>query len=212
MLIVFGLSTLGACLLPTVFGATNFASAGQNGNSPSISQQEPEPAPEPEPQQPSPTPAPTPEPQKPKVELYLDNWFDFVNEYWTKYNQNALVIDVATLKTYTVLRVGGYNHADVEPINKTETATILSLYNGTWQWTRRPVWVKIKDRYIAASINGMPHSYDYVANNNMTGHTCIHFYMSRTHGTNNWDPAHRAAVDTAFNSKEKFEYYIKNYT
>lgn len=202
MLIVFGISTIGACIMPPILGATN-----QTNNNITSTEQDIESENSPQsnlPQQPDNT-------QNPKVELFKDNWFDFVNEYWAKYNQSATVIDVATLKTYTVLRVGGYNHADVEPLNKTETSTMLNLYGNTWQWTRRPVWVKIKDRYIAASINGMPHSYDYVANNNMTGHTCIHFYMSRTHGSNNWDPAHRAAVETAFNSTDKFDYYIKNY-
>lgn len=145
-----------------------------------------------------------------QVELYKDNWFDFVNEYWEKYSTTAKVIDVATGKSYTVQRVGGYNHADVEPIDSTNTAIMHSIY-GEWQWTRRPVWVNIKGRYIAASINGMPHAYDYIPNNDMTGHTCIHFYKSRTHGTNNWDPDHRAAVEKAFESIDAFHEYLKTH-
>ncbi len=140
--------------------------------------------------------------------LYKDNWFDFVNEFWQKYT-TAEVIDVATLTRYTVKRVGGYNHADVEPINSTETNKMYSIYNYEWAWTRRPVWVKVNDRYIAASINGYPHAYDIISNNNMTGHTCIHFYKSRTHATNNWDPQHRAAVEEAYGSIDKFNDYIK---
>lgn len=147
-------------------------------------------------------------PQNTEVELYKDNWFDFVNEYWTKYT-NAEVIDVYTLTKYTVQRVGGYNHADVEPINASNTAKMLNMY-GNWSWARRPVWVKIKDRYIAASINGYPHSYDIISGNNMTGHTCIHFYMSRTHASNNWDPDHKAAVEIAYANKEKLNNYLNN--
>lgn len=142
--------------------------------------------------------------------LYKDNWFDFVNEFWQRYT-TAEVIDVQTLTRYKVMRVGGYNHADVEPLTAEETNKMYSIYNYEWSWTRRPVWVYVNDRYIAASINGYPHAYDLVEGNNMTGHTCIHFYKSRTHASNNWDPAHRAAVEEAYGSQEKFEEYIKNY-
>ena len=145
-----------------------------------------------------------------QVTLHKDNWFDFVNEYWEKYTTKATVIDCQTGKSYVVKRVGGYNHADVEPINSSNTSIMKSIYNNTWQWTRRPVWVEIKGRYIAGSINGMPHAYDYIEGNDMIGHTCIHFYKSRTHGSDNWDPAHREAVETAFARSDLLNDYIKN--
>ena len=147
---------------------------------------------------------------KEQVQLYKDNWFDFVNEFWEKYSTTATVIDIETGKTYEVIRVGGYNHADVEPIDSYNTDIMYSIYDDTWQWTRRPVWVKIKGRYIAASINGYPHAYDYISGNNMTGHTCIHFYKSRTHGTNNWDPDHKTCVEIAFSSKSLFDSFVGN--
>ncbi len=161
--------------------------------------------------------APVPPPQKQEElvkkeppTLNKDNWFDFVNEFWEKYSTLATVIDIGSGKSYVVMRVGGYNHADVEPIDSYNTDIMYSIYNNTWQWTRRPVWVKIKDRYIAASINGYPHAYDYVAGNDMVGHTCIHFYKSRTHGSNNWDPAHREAVETAHSQQELFAHYVES--
>lgn len=144
-----------------------------------------------------------------RVEVHKDNWFDFVNEFFEKYT-TAEVIDVQTLKRYTVKRVGGYNHADVEPLTADDTATFYSIYNNEWSWTRRPVWVYYKGRFMAGSINGYPHSYDLVSDNNMTGHTCIHFYMSRTHGTNNLDPTHQAAVETALNSEDILNDYINS--
>ncbi len=148
--------------------------------------------------------------KKEPIVLYKDNWFDFVNEYWEKYSTIATVIDIGTGLEYNVKRVGGYNHADVEPVDSTNTDIMHSIYDYSWQWTRRPVWVKIKDRYIAASINGYPHAYDYISGNNMTGHTCIHFYKSRTHATNNWDPDHRECVEIAYASKELFDNYVGN--
>ena len=142
-----------------------------------------------------------------KVIVYQDNWFDFVNEYFEKYT-TAQVIDVDTLITYTVKRVGGYNHADVEPISVEDTAKMYSIYDNEWSWVRRAVWVKYGDRYIAASINGYPHSYDLVEDNDMTGHTCIHFLMSRTHGTNRVDEAHQAAVEKAYNNQQRLNNFL----
>ena len=144
-----------------------------------------------------------------KVIVYQDNWFDFVNEYFEKYT-TAQVIDVDTLITYTVKRVGGYNHADVEPISVEDTAKMYSIYDNEWSWVRRAVWIKYGDRYIAASINGYPHSYDLVEDNDMTGHTCIHFLMSRTHGTNRVDEAHQAAVEKAYNNQQRLNDFINN--
>lgn len=144
-----------------------------------------------------------------KVIVYQDNWFDFVNEYFEKYT-TAQVIDVDTLITYTVKRVGGYNHADVEPISVEDTAKMYSIYDNEWSWVRRAVWIKYGDRYIAASINGYPHSYDLVEDNDMTGHTCIHFLMSRTHGTNRVDEAHQAAVEKAYNNQQRLNDFLNN--
>ena len=144
-----------------------------------------------------------------KIIVYQDNWFDFVNEYFEKYTI-AQVIDVDTLITYTVKRVGGYNHADVEPISVEDTAKMYSIYDNEWSWVRRAVWVKYGDRYIAASINGYPHSYDLVEDNDMTGHTCIHFLMSRTHGTNRVDEAHQAAVEKAYNNQQRLNDFLNN--
>lgn len=144
-----------------------------------------------------------------KIIVYQDNWFDFVNEYFEKYT-TAQVIDVDTLITYTVKRVGGYNHADVEPISVEDTAKMYSIYDNEWSWVRRAVWVKYGDRYIAASINGYPHSYDLVEDNDMTGHTCIHFLMSRTHGTNRVDEAHQAAVEKAYNNQQRLNDFLNN--
>ena len=151
----------------------------------------------------------TPEKEEINVIVYQDNWFDFVNEFFEKYT-TAQVIDVDTLITYTVKRVGGYNHADVEPISALDTSKMYSIYDNEWSWVRRAVWVKYGDRYIAASINGYPHSYDLVENNDMTGHTCIHFLMSRTHGTNRVDEAHQAAVEKAYNNQQRLNDFLND--
>ncbi|MFS8501624.1 MAG: hypothetical protein FWJ59_07465, partial [Caldicoprobacter sp.] len=60
-----------------------------------------------------------------------------------------------------------------------------------------PIIVQVNGKKMAASMNGMPHGGSTIANNNFAGHFCIHFYGSRTHGTNRVDPEHQAAIRIA---------------
>ena len=138
------------------------------------------------------------------------DWFDVVNNFFTKYTLVCTVIDCKTKKSYQVLRVGGYNHADVQPIDTNNTAIMKSIYNGEWSWVRRPVWVEINGSYVAASINGMPHGYTMVEGNNMDGHTCIHFLNSMTHGSKRVDEAHQAAVSYAYEHRAELLEYLIN--
>lgn len=126
------------------------------------------------------------------------DWFDGMEQIFEK-NVPVRVIDVDTLKSYFVQRSGGYNHADVEPLDDQNTQIFKSLY-GDWSWTRRAVWVQIGSNFYAASINGMPHGFDLVENG-MDGHTCIHFLNSKTHGSKKVDANHQACVQKAYDTK-----------
>ncbi len=112
----------------------------------------------------------------------------------------ATVTDIDTGISYQVQRVGGYDHADVEPLTAYDTQQMYRIYNYTWSWTRRAVYVTIDGITLAASINGMPHPSDYLAGNNMDGHTCIHFLNSKTHGSQKVDADHQAAVQKALHT------------
>ena len=96
--------------------------------------------------------------------------------------------------------MGGYDHADVEPLTAYDTQQMYRIYNYTWSWTRRAVYVTIDGITLAASINGMPHPSDYLVGNNMDGHTCIHFLNSKTHGSQKVDADHQAAVQKALHT------------
>lgn len=136
------------------------------------------------------------------------NWFESVNTMFKTY-QKTRVIDIQSGKTYFVYRNGGHNHADVEPIDVQNTEIFKSLYNGTWSWTRRPVWVELGEgNFVAASINGYPHGKGYVSENGIDGHTCIHFLLSKTHGTKRVDEAHQEAVATAYSRRNEISKYI----
>ncbi|UNC91884.1 LysM peptidoglycan-binding domain-containing protein [Candidatus Contubernalis alkaliaceticus] len=109
----------------------------------------------------------------------------------------ATITDVATGLKFRVKRLGGGNHADVEPLTSQDTETLRRIYGGSWSWNTRAILVEVGGRYIAASMNGMPHSIQTIYNNNFNGHICVHFLNSRTHNTNSVCPNHAAMVRRA---------------
>lgn len=150
-------------------------------------------------------------------------------DWWTQANKvfargtTAKVIDVRTGKSFYIKRTYGGNHADCEALTKEDTETIREIWGG-FSWSRRPVLVEIKGRYLAASMSGMPHAgldskpanitvsgrsegygrgvnLDAVKGNGMDGHFDVHFKNSRTHGTNRVDPAHQKAIKEAAGAK-----------
>ena len=136
------------------------------------------------------------------------NWFDSVHEQFPTYTKTR-VIDVLTGLTYYVYRNGGHYHADVEPIDKENTAIFFKMYNNEWSWARRAVWVEIlPDFWVAASVNGYPHGNAYIKDTGMDGHTCIHFLMSKTHGTKRVDEAHQNCVQYAYDHRDELVKYL----
>lgn len=107
---------------------------------------------------------------------------------WSKMNSiiprgaNFVIVDVATGKRFNAKRRGGNKHIDYEPLTSKDTAVLKSIY-GSWSWNRRAAVAIYNGQAYAASINGMPHGGESIgASNGYSGHSCIHFYKSRTHG------------------------------
>ena len=109
------------------------------------------------------------------------------------------VKDVATGKTFQVKRWAGASHCDSEPLTSEDTAAMKAIYGGSWSWTRRAILVSYNGHVYAASMNGMPHGTS-TRDNNFSGHFCIHFTGSKTHGTDRVDEDHQAAVQKALKS------------
>lgn len=113
----------------------------------------------------------------------------------------ATIIDVATGKSFEVKRSGGYNHADTEPVDKKDTKILKEIYEGTFSWDRKAIWVVINNVYYPASMNGMPHGNQTINSNNYEGHFCVHFLNSKTHDTNKKCPLHQACIKQAYINK-----------
>ena len=99
------------------------------------------------------------------------------------YKTPIRIIDVRTGIPYTIQCFSKGDHADVEPLTRADTDTILSIRGGVWSWAARPVWVIVGDRIIAGSIHAMPHDVSTIPDNGMNGHVCLHFYGSTTSST-----------------------------
>lgn len=108
----------------------------------------------------------------------------------------ATAMDLATGAMWNIRYYGGSNHADIEPLTKTDTNTMCRVFGYNWSWAnKRPIVLIFSQggiKYqIAASLIGMPHGNDamHIADNGMAGHCCLYFYNSVGHSLPEVDPA-----------------------
>ena len=133
-------------------------------------------------------------PRKPGYGAWLD--WEFVNWLFNP-GSTAVLQDLLTGRQFRVYRIGGANHADVEPLSPRDTAVMLEVFGGRWSWERRPVLLLYEGQVIAGSLAGQPHGFDTLPDNGVEGMFDLHFLNSRTHNTNEIDPYHQASVQRA---------------
>ncbi|GAA4717498.1 LysM peptidoglycan-binding domain-containing protein [Brevibacillus fulvus] len=126
---------------------------------------------------------------------YLD-WFEAA-QYLFPIGKVADVTDFETGVSFKVKRTIGASHSDTEPLTSADAATIKKIWGGTYSWAVRPVIVEVDGRKIAASMASMPHSIEYITDNDFNGHFDIHFLNSRRHADDKLDPDHQAAIKIA---------------
>lgn len=131
--------------------------------------------------------------------------WSIMDQFWRR-GESARIIDLATGKSFTVKRYGGHYHSDTEPMTLQDTRILLDIYGGRWSWDRRAVVVQVRNEFVAASINGMPHGQKAIRDNGFKGHFCVHFLGSRIHKTGRIDSEHQAMVLKAAASNLSFEF------
>ncbi|WP_053912217.1 hypothetical protein [Aneurinibacillus migulanus] len=125
-------------------------------------------------------------------------------------NKSVLtVIDLETGLEFKAQRRAGKYHADVQPLTKSDTKIMKQIYNGKWSWKRKSILVGKDGRYYAASMQGMPHGGDGIPDNGFSGHFCIHFLDSLTHGSRNRDPEHHLMI---YKAAGKLDAYFESVT
>ncbi len=110
-----------------------------------------------------------------------------------------IIRDVRTGIQFSCVRIMGVSHLDAEPLTPEDTALMKAAYGGVWAWGRRPILLNYQGQIIAASMNGKPHGWEVIPNNDMVGHFCVHFFGARGDGSQRVDPDHLAcAVEASY--------------
>ena len=79
------------------------------------------------------------------------------DELATDIKGNSFIIeDIATGKLIRAIRTGGTNHNDVETVSKEDTATLMSIDNGSW--VERAVLVHYNGKVYGASMTTKNHA------------------------------------------------------
>lgn len=136
------------------------------------------------------------------------------DDYASDMNNSFIVEDYETGKKFNMIRTGGSNHADVEPVSIDDSKIIKEIWGG-FSWSRRPVLIHIDGKVYGASMTAMPHAgldseparayteknrsdgygkginYDSVKGNDVDGHMDIHLLNSMTHTSKKLDSAHQ---------------------
>jgi LysM repeat protein len=124
--------------------------------------------------------------------------YDWEYVSWILDTKNTAVLkDLVTGKSFKARRLGGSNHADMEPLTAADTRIMQEIFGGSWSWNRRAALVYVDGKVIAGSMAGMPHDIQTIADNSFPGHFDLHFLNSRKHSTNTIDPEHQAMVQKA---------------
>lgn len=129
----------------------------------------------------------------------LVDWFKDGQYILTK-NKVFTIVDKRTGKQFKVKMMGGYNHSDVEPVAKSDTDAMKSLFGGKWTWSPRPVVIYVDGMNIAGSLSGMPHSFDTVSANGVAGHYDLYLANSKPHkegASTSYVQQHERAVQEA---------------
>ena len=123
---------------------------------------------------------------------YKTERLDWFNGGSSKIPRNAVIKikDVRTGLVFTGKVLYGSNHLDVEPLTAADTAILLKINGGEFSYKRRPMLVLYSGHVYACSIYSEPHGDQSIYNNNFDGQFCLHFYGSKTHGTDRVDEDH----------------------
>ena len=108
------------------------------------------------------------------------------------------IYDIDTGITVKIKRMGGHNHADVEPATAEDTAKLKKIAGGSFSWDCIPVILKAGGKYVACSINTAPHGDQTITDNGYDGQFCLHMVGSKTHGTETTNESHQAAINRAY--------------
>lgn len=140
-----------------------------------------------------------------------------------------VMVDYQTGKYMVCERHMGGLHADIETIDEKATGVLKSMYDDRDKWKHRPVLIVLEDGsvYCASSYivghagrddskfleivdnrsngYGRGENYDYIKNNGLDGHICVHVRNSKNHFDNKISEPHQKNIDYLENEKLKLK-------
>lgn len=139
---------------------------------------------------------------KPRAESWtskvrMTSWFDGGSGILDR-GDYGYIYDVKTGISLRIKRMGGSNHADVEPASKADTLKLKKIAGGTFSWDSRAVILYADGVYVAAAINTMPHGDQTISDNGYDGQFCLHLLDSKTHGSDTENALHQDSVRAAY--------------
>ena len=130
-----------------------------------------------------------------KSKVVALNWYDGGSKVLKK-GKYGYLYDIKSGLSIKIKRMGGSAHADVEPATKADTAKLKKL---GYSWKRRPGILYSNGKFVACSFATEPHGDQTLKNNGYDGQFCLHMLGSKTHGSDQVDDDHQAAVRKAYN-------------
>lgn len=111
---------------------------------------------------------------------YLKNW-------GLNVGKTVKLTDIATGLSFYARSQNGVsgNHADLEPLTASDTATMLRIYGvdsvNNISWRRRGMVMTLGEVQVVCSMYGQAHGQQVITDNNFNGQFCIHFLNSTIH-------------------------------
>ena len=133
-----------------------------------------------------------------KSKVVKMNWFGGGNNVLRK-GGYGYIYDIDTGISLRIKRMGGSNHADVEPATAADSAKLLKIAGGTFSWDSHAVILYANGKYVACGINTMPHGDQTIRNNAYDGQFCLHMCGSLTHCSDAENANHQASINRAYN-------------
>ena len=132
-----------------------------------------------------------------KSKVVTMNWFSGGSSVLAT-GSYGYIYDIDTGITLRIKRMGGHNHADVEPATAADTAKLLKVAGGTFSWDSHAVILHAGGKYVACGINTKPHGDQTITNNNYNGQFCLHMTGSTTHENDAVNANHQASIQRAY--------------
>ena len=125
------------------------------------------------------------------------NWYDGGSSVLKK-GEHGYIYDIDTGIAVHIKRTGGSGHAECEPVSRSDTAKLMKIAGGSFDWDSHAVILYADGKFVACSISTKPHGDQTITGNGYDGQFCLHMSGSKAHEGDSVSADHESAVDRAY--------------